>query len=1516
MVKILKIIGRLVGIPLEWLLIFVIIFLFAIRTSSFQTYLAQKVAAYFSDELHTKVSLGKVDIVFFDQLYLDKLLILDLQKDTLLSLNTIGVKFNNLTIFGNKIKIKDVELVDGTMKVSKSAKTKIFNFQFLVDYFKSDKPSSPSDPFELAIQKVSVKNLAIHYHDLTKKRTPTFFNENHLDLTSLNFVLQDIKNNKEGLSLLINDLRAKESCGLDLKNLSGKLTVKANSIDLSKVNIALNDSKLAASIIGIDWKNDADLEDFTDKVLWKIKLQPSSIMLSDIAYFVPEMVGMKNRIGLQGDASNTLSHLFLKGIKLEYAKNTRIYADLELPNFNDLSAYDFHEKIITATLDMNELKKFILPDPLGNLNLGKEINQLGLVRLANMNISGIHGDFNIGSTTIKTKIGDATILQAIRLVNGINFEIIPLIKDKPSISLRKFDLGEMLLLDEIGIVDGDVGFSNFSLKEKGVEVLGIAATFNQLDVLDYSYMNVDVSAAKVSEDIFEGKINIDDKNLGLDYSGKIGFGKNAFYDMALKVNKANLDLLGFIPSSQSEVTGDFSINVSGDKLSNFSGEISCNDFFYQDNDNSLSVPTINLSVERSEAADIMKLTSSFANVEIIGKINPETVVDDFVFELAKAVPSLGVNLKGKQSGMASIFSYSITTKNLDSLFSIFIPGLTIAEGTTLKGYFNSENESLKLDALSDNVTYNNLVFDGINISQTLSSVGLDAEYKVAKFILDDSIQFNQVNFKSDGKGGILNSKLIWDPNSNNYSNIAWQTTVYADNNLAFNLTPSFFSINDVQWEILNESIIKLSNSELDFENLKIQRIDQKITIDGKISDRESENLQIFFTKIDLAEISQLLKLDVQLSGLFSGNGTIANSINGYKYSVMAGITQLKINNEEVGDIKFNTNYDSESESIQLDGNLKYRSLPTLEFVGAYFLKRERDKLDMALKFNNTDLSFVNGFLDPAVIKGIAGKLSGNIAVKGSVNAPELSGELNLQNVTAKVELLGVRYALNGKVKIFKDEIHLDNIPVKDEDGNVASLVGQIYHTNFDKWNYDLNFDFEGDDQAKNNKFNPNYVKSNRFLLLNTKYKEGDYYYGKAYGKGSANIAGYGSKMAVDVLVETTNGSQINFPMYGVSTIDEEDELVHFVSKNDPLAELIKDKIDFTGVNLNMKFKLSPDTELKIIFNEQLGDEITAFGNGDIILKLDAFNNINMEGTYTIQKGSKYNFAMGPLKQTFDIQQGSKITWTGDVEKANIDLITSFTIKKVNLLDLSPELVDKSLANQDVNCLLKLSENLVEPKIKFEIQSPNATETGKSLISRVNAENDELNRQFFSLLLVKKFQPIKGAVSASSSAALDLVESQINGLLGQLSKEYKVNVDIGSSNAMASVQKNFLNDRLVITGSFGVENNATSGQATSGFVGDVSIDYLVNQKGTLRVNAFNKSNSNTVDESSGPFTQGAGLSYHEEFNNMGDFELYQSFMDVFRPKDKKYFKNRRKKKQTKLPPLVIDNGNSPVIKTDE
>ena len=1511
MVKILKIVGRIIVIPLEWLLISAIVFLFVIRLSSFQTYLAEKAASYFSKELKTTVSVNKVDIILFNKIYLDGFLILDREKDTLLSLKTLEASFDGNSLLSDKIKVTYVKLDDGLIKVAKSAKSKEFNFQFLVDYFKSDEPSDPSSPIDLAIKKININNFSLHYHDFNAKRTPFSFNENHIDISKLNVSLEEISSNKQGLNLAIKHLSLKESCGLVLNNLCGKLAINDKSVDFSQAIISLNSSVIKASKIAVNWNSQVDLDAFVDKVIWKIKIQPSKILLSDIAFFVPEMKGMNNQIRLQGDATNTLSHLFLKGIKLDYAKNTHIHADLELPNFSDFSAYDFIEKIHSASIDMSELQNFILPYPSGKLNLGDELNQLGIIRLANFTLTGNNGAATIAPTTIKTSLGDASILQAIRFSNlNKDLVIAPKLKDSSCIAMRNFNLGKLLQINEIKNIDGEIGFSDFIIKEDDIQISGINAKFNKLQALDYSYSSISISGAKLEKNIFDGKVAVNDKNLSFDYSGKIGFGKIPFYDLSLKINKAKLDLLGFTAVAESDLLGSLKINIVGDNLKNLQGTISVNDFLYQEKEKDFSIPNATLSIRRSLLQDEIKLNSSLLDLDLVGKINPLTVLNDFTYELSRIFPSIASNLSLSKGGIANNFTYNITTKNLDNVLNLFVPGLKIAENTQIRGGFNANNGTFLLLVDSKEVMYDSIILKGIDINQNMTSNGFFADYKIAELILADSISLNDIDFLCNGTQGLLQSTLKWDPNGKNFSALAWQTRIRNSNDFLFTVEPSFFSINDIRWDIFTNSTISLVNSDVNFNNLLLQRKNQEINIDGKLSNNPNEVLILELKKIDLSEISQLLKLDVQLAGLYNGNVSFRNSGSSLNFSTLADISNLYINEQELGDIKLKSDYDSKSETINANGEVKYHAMPALDFNGSYFMNREKDNLAVDLHFTNTDLHFLNGFMDSTDIRNIQGTALGEILVRGSIDAPELLGKLTLVKTAANIELLGVRYTLDGDIRIDKNQIEIKNLPVTDQDGNIAYLKGEINHTNFDKWDYRFKLNFQEETNSKFNKSN----NSKRFLLLNTKYREGDYYCGKAYGIGYANISGYGSKMNVDVNIETKMGSQINFPMYGISDIDE-DNLVHFVAKNNQTVVARKENIDFTGLNLNMKFKLTPEAKLKIIFNEQLGDEISAYGSGDIILKLDDFNNLKMEGAYTIQKGSSYNFAMGPLKQTFDIQQGSKITWTGDVEKASIDLLTAFTIKKVSLLDLSPELEDKTLASQDVNCFLKLSETLDKPKINFEIQAPNASETGKSLISRVNAETDELNRQFFSLLLVKKFQSITGTISASSSAALDLVESQINGLLGQLSKDYKVNVDLGESNALASVQKNFLNDRLLVTGSFGVQNNSSSGQSTSGFIGDVSLEYLVNKKGTLRVNAFNKSNTNTVDENSGPFTQGAGLSYHEEFNNLSDFELYQTFMDTFRPKDKKYFKSRRKKKQTRIPPLVIDNGNIPALKKE-
>ena len=190
-------------------------------------------------------------------------------------------------------------------------------------------------------------------------------------------------------------------------------------------------------------------------------------------------------------------------------------------------------------------------------------------------------------------------------------------------------------------------------------------------------------------------------------------------------------------------------------------------------------------------------------------------------------------------------------------------------------------------------------------------------------------------------------------------------------------------------------------------------------------------------------------------------------------------------------------------------------------------------------------------------------------------------------------------------------------------------------------------------------------------------------------------------------------------------------------------------------------------------------------------------------------------------------------------------------------------------------------------------------------NQINSDQAELNRQFFSLLLWKRFQPIAGSISTDGSGALDLISNQINSMLSKVSSDYKLNVNLDSDKLTGEdtyefgVTKSFLDNRLIFSGSFGVENqNIDESKDRSSIIGDVRLEYLLNENGNFRINIFNESNDNRIiqNQDQGPFTQGAGLHYQENFNNIKDFKVIQYFFDIFRRKKNKRYPIKRKRRQ--------------------
>lgn len=204
----------------------------------------------------------------------------------------------------------------------------------------------------------------------------------------------------------------------------------------------------------------------------------------------------------------------------------------------------------------------------------------------------------------------------------------------------------------------------------------------------------------------------------------------------------------------------------------------------------------------------------------------------------------------------------------------------------------------------------------------------------------------------------------------------------------------------------------------------------------------------------------------------------------------------------------------------------------------------------------------------------------------------------------------------------------------------------------------------------------------------------------------------------------------------------------------------------------------------------------------------------------------------------------------------------------------------------------MRDKLTEPRISFGIKLPTIDETSRSAIQAILTDETELNRQVFSLLLLRSFvTPIASAsggsgISAGGAAAAtgsEMLSNKLSNWLNGLTKEADVDIGLNyrpgtgtnSDQIDLTLNKQLFNNRLTIDGNFGVNNSTVKSTNSSNYVGDVTLEYKISQSGKYRVKGFNRSNDNTqILNTGGPFSQGVGIFYREEFESLSD--LYKRY----------------------------------------
>ncbi len=1528
MTKLLKIIGRTLGISFEWILILLIAFAFAIRTTPVQTYLAKKAAAFLSKEWNTRVEVGSVSIIFIDRVALDDVLVLDHEKDTLASIKTLYATLDKLDLKKNVLDLGEVELDGGVVHLTQDAKTGEFNFQFILDYFKSDKPSK-SKPMALSLREVQLTDLNFKYTDHRQKHDLEGIDFDHLNFKHVNLSAEAFTIVNDKISVNVRSFSAQEQSGFKLNKLSARVNVSPKGILFSSLIIKTPDSDIKAPKLNLLMNDYSDMSEFVDKVTFDARLAKSSVSLKDVSYFATDLWGMDQVIELKADVTKHIKDLKISGLRLKTGKRTVVRGTINLPDFRNFNRSFFSEKLDYAFISLTDLQKIRMPNSSANnyLSFDKILQRLGYFEAIDLRLDGFYSQFVVSSDKLNTKLG------AIRMDNGImftqNFANNSFLfqhseASEYDVKVEQFQLGQFLDNRSLGVVDGTFFLTGEAFSLADIHFTEITGNVNRFDYLDYAYTNIIVKEGSFANNLFTANIDVKDDNLDLEYDGFIDFADNQHMSFTIDLKKALLDKLNIAEKDSTFLKTKFVIDIYGKESNTMAGNVKMKGLLYKEGSNEIKLPDIDVSVARSATEDKFTILSPIADITLTGKIDFSTLVDDFLLQFEKVFPSVLAASGKKKNGSSakSNFSYNLITKDTKDFLAIFVPELSIAPKSVLVGNFSGTDESFTMAFLSSEIKYQDLTLRGIDLKQAMTSSEIQAVYGLKQFQYKDSISLDNVKFSTVGGKKGLSSDLTWNTGTKNETDIAWKTTIVNSNHINFVLEPSYFSINDMRWDIENQSDILITDRDVHISKLKLQKNnslqgskvskkDQYISIDGCISRNDVDRLNFKVHDLDLGELGELLGSELKLNGSLNSWGYISNPYENLTYLGDVSVEGLYLNNQEVGDIYAQSGWNKASQSIAMSGDLIYKGNESFTFEGNYFTERKEENIELDLLFDETDIQFANAFLDADVVSNIRGKLDGKLRVSGTPDFPKLDGSLKLLDGNAKMELLGVNFGFNGKISADEYGFYIDNMPVTDEEGNTGALIGSVYHNQYKDWNFDLQFDLEQDYYARG-KNGP--LPLQKFLVLNTNFKEGDTYYGKAYGTGTANIFGYTDNLEITVDIKTEKGTRIYFPMFGVSEISEEESFVRFKPKGSQ-GNAADPKIDFSGVSLDLNFRVTPDAKLKIIFNDQSGDEINATGSGDIAMQLDNLGDLSMEGSFLLKNGL-YNFAMGSLKQKFYVEEGGTITWTGDPYTANIDLNT-YLIVRASISEISPDQLQGNKGNQqDIYCYLSLKESLLKPTIGFNIKAPKADETSRALIDRITGDKDELNRQFFSLMLMKKFQPLKGSSASGSSTAMDLASNQINSILDKVSKDYKMNVNLdadqntGESSFEFGIKKGFIDDRLIFTGSFGVENSSSAQQqGQSALIGDVSLEYLINESGTFRINVFNESNDYSIiqDKNLGPFSQGAGLHYQEDFDTWANFKIGQYFLDIFRSKQNKKFPIKRKRRQTAVP-TIGDSGS--------
>ena len=541
----------------------------------------------------------------------------------------------------------------------------------------------------------------------------------------------------------------------------------------------------------------------------------------------------------------------------------------------------------------------------------------------------------------------------------------------------------------------------------------------------------------------------------------------------------------------------------------------------------------------------------------------------------------------------------------------------------------------------------------------------------------------------------------------------------------------------------------------------------------------------------------------------------------------------------------------------LDFMLSHNEKEVLHLNGDYINDDVDPGLHGGITLTNLPLDITRAFTKDAGMN-MGGYVNGELTAEGKLSKLTTNGFVQFDSVYINAPLFGTDlYLSNNKVNITDNKISFRNFNIYAKGTNPFKLNGTV----------DLN-------KLTNPTFNLR-MNANDYELINAPRTRGSMLYGKLFIDLRAFIGGTLNSMKVYGDATLLGKSNITYVMLDapISTDKELDGLVEFVNFQDTTkVENNEEVTDLGNMSISLGLKIEDGARINADLDANRSSYVMLQGGGNLNMTYTSDNGLNVTGTYTMSDGElKYELPIIPLK-TFNIIDGSKVTWSGDVLDPTID------IEAIERITTSVDLDDSGMQPVAFDVGVKLSNTLSDMGLTFTISAPENAAVQDQLNS-LDAET--LNKYAVTMLITGTYIGNTKGMTVSNALS-SFLDAKINNLAGSAMKSVSVNVGINDAenaetgstykNYSFSFKKRFLNDRLtvVIGGEVSSGDHPTTNDS---FINNVSLEWKISDNSNRYIRIFYDKNYESLLEGE-IIETGVGYVYKKKLQNLRELFTFK------------------------------------------